>query len=426
LAERDSGPIAARIDRLQDQWTVFVRDADARVLRWVVDDDEVPFVDGFFIRESHPEASKTPDLFWTSEAPFRDPMRHGLDLRDELCASYEGARGALAEAGIHAGWTAPPMRPNVTDIEVWLETLGSFRKAHPGTEILGLCLRPAAAANAARYTDWLQRLAHAAPSELRFIVLDPSKAPLLEPLARVDSKRVRTQRAALDVPAALAELSAEAGNLETPGGQFRHLYVRLSGAAKEGDLALAEALGAKALAISEPHKWFPLSCAVHFLLGSLSMGMGRHTDAFDRFMRADEGAARADAHGDAQGKKLRVQARLSAGSALVAAQDYANAARVFTEAVPLAKDAEDPRAELDGWRLASYCHAQTGDAGKTWEAGQAALAVGRSMDPETRKTSTLKHLGESLVHWAGERHKPDVESAVRRELDALLGPEWAS
>jgi hypothetical protein len=426
---QDDNPIAARIDRLQDQWTLFVRDADARMLRWVLDEDELPLVEGFFIRESHPDASKTPDLFWTSGAPFRDASRHGAALRQELCATYESARAALAEAGVQAMWAPAPVRSEASDIDVWLEALSSFRGAHPGVEVLAVCLRPTESASASAYVSWLGGLARAAPPELRFVLLERSsdvEARVFEPLAAAEPKRVRTQRARLDVPGALEEVSAAAGNLDEPGGQFRHLYVQMSAAAKGGDLGTAEALGARALAISEAEQWFSLSCAVHFLQGSFFLRAGRHADAVRRFVLADAAGARADERGDAQGKRLRVQARLSAGSALLAAEDFPGSARVFTEAAPFAVAAQDPRAELDCWRLASYAHARVGDADKTWKAGRAALGVGRAMDDETRKTSTLKNLGQSLVFWAKEQGLPEVESTVQRELDAMLGRGWAS
>ncbi|MDP9152487.1 MAG: hypothetical protein M3O36_21385 [Myxococcota bacterium] len=426
MAEPDDNPIAARIDRLQDQWTLFVRKADARVLRWVVAEDELALVEGFFIREGHPEASKTPDLFWTCEAPFRDAGGHGIALREELCGVYESARPELVQAGIGAAWHPPPVRREATDVEAWLETLQSFRAAHEGVAILGVCLRPGEVAAITPYTGWLQRLARAAPSELRFIVLDASATPAFDVLAVAEPKRVWTQRANLDVPAALEELSASAGSLETPGGKFRHLYVRMGGAAKDGDLGAVEALGAQALAISEPQRWFALSCAVHFVQGSLLMRAGRHHDAFQQFMNADGAGARADAEGDSQGRKLRVQARLSAGSALLGGKDYRHAAVVFAEVAPFAREAQETRAELDAWRLASHCYAQTGDAGKTWAAAEAALAVGRSMDEETRSTSTLKNLGQSLLYWAKEQKRADVESTVQHELDAMLGEGWAS
>ncbi len=426
MGDNGDNPIAARIDRLGDQWTIFVRDANARVLRWVVDEDELPLLEGFFIRESNADASKTPDIFWTSEAPFRDATRHGVDLRTELVATVDGARAELAESGAPPSWRPPPAVPTATDIEVWLATLKSFRDAHPGVEVVGVCLRPSAVADPAQYLEWLRRLARAAPLDVRFVVIDGAWAPALDALAAAEPARVRTQRASLDVPGALAELAASGGQLDMPGGRFRHAYVRMSGAAKAGDSAAVDALGAEALAVSEAQGWLALSCAVHFLQGSLALRAGRPADAFARFMRADDAGARADAAGDRQGKVLRVKARLSAGSALLVANDHPRAAAVFTAAVPFARAADDRRAELDAWRLASYAHGQAGDTGRAWEAGQAGLAVARSMDADTRATSTLKSLGESLVHWAQSHRLADVESTVRRELDALLGPGWAS
>jgi hypothetical protein len=422
----DDNPIADRLDRLHDQWTLCARDPGARLLRWVLDEDEIALVEGFVIRESDADASQTPDIFWISETPFRDPSRHGIDLREGLRATYDEQRAALADAGVAPLWTCPPIVPQSSDVEVWLETLATFRVAHPGTEILAVWLRPSTIANPTAYVAWLQRLVQAAPVRLRFLVTDSSVAPVLDALRAAEPVRVRTQRAGLDVAGALEELSSAAGSLDTPGGQYRHLYVQMSGAVKTNEMARIERLGAKALAIAEAQKWFPLACAIHFLHASALMRTGQHRAAFDHYMQADNAGARAEGEGDALGKKLRVQARLSAGAVLLGAQDFAGAATVFAEAVPFTQAAQDRRAELDCLRLASYSYAQLGDSGRTWEAGRAAIDVGRAMDEETRKTSTLKNLGQSLLHWAGAEKRSDVESEVQRELDALLGQGWAT
>jgi hypothetical protein len=424
MATPTNNPIAERVDRLHDQWTLFAKNGDARILRWVLEADEVAVLDGWLAKEAHPDAAETPDVFLMLDTPFTLPAQHGVALREAMRTSYDADKAALEQAGIKPEWQCPPYRQGMNDIAAFLEALESLRTAHgEGVQILAVSLRPLQIADPPAYLLWLQRLSQAAPPHFRFIVAEMRGTNAFAPLAQAEPKRVVTETADLDMPAALEQISAEAGNLDTPGGQFRHVYVQMGSAAKKGDLATADALGSAALAIAEQQGWTLLAGVIHFFMGSLLLQLGRNIDAYHRFVATDASGQKTEAAGDASGKKMRLQGRLAAGTALFQEKAYPQAARVYQETAPIAKAAEDKRAELDCWRLASYCYELAGDTRQAWAAGAQGLQTAATADEETRRTSTLPYLGEGMLRLTQDPHLGDAASIDQR-MHALLGPNW--
>jgi hypothetical protein len=424
MATPTDNPIAERVDRLHNQWTVFAKNRDARILRWVLDSDEGAVLDAWLTKEAHPEAAETPDLFLEMDTPFALPAQHGLAMRETLRTSYERDKAALEQAGVAATWQCPPYRQGTNDIAAWLEALESLRAAHgEGIEIVAVALRPTRVTDPTAYALWLQRLAQAAPAHLRFIVIEPSASNAFAALANSEPKRVVTQTANLDMPGAIEQISADAGNLDTPGGQFRHLYVQMGGAAKTGDVATADALGASALSIAEGQGWPHLTGVIHFFMGSLMLQLGRNVDAYHRFVAADAAGQKMEKSGEPAGKKVQLQGRLSAGTALLQEKAYPQAARVYQDTAPIAAAANDKRAELDCLRLASYCYELAGDRRQAWIAGTQGLQIAGTLDDETRRTSTLPYLGEGMLRLTSDANIGDA-SSIEKQMQSLLGPNW--
>jgi len=151
--------------------------------------------------------------------------------------------------------------------------------------------------------------------------------------------------------------------------------------------------------------------------------LGRNVDAYHRFVATDAAGQKSEAAGDAAGKKMRLQGRLAAGTALFQEKAYPQAARVYQETAPIAKAVDDKRAELDCWRLASYCYEQAGDTRQAWAAGAQGLQTAASADEETRRTSTLPYLGEGMLRLTKDPHLGDAVSIDKR-MQELLGPNW--
>jgi hypothetical protein len=257
------------------------------------------------------------------------------------------------------------------------------------------------------------------------VLLDAANAPALTPLVQVERVRVVAQPLDLDMAGARLEISQDAGGLDTPGGKFRHLFVKLSNALGEGKLPEALALGQSALGIAEDQQWFALAVPIHFSLGAALAGNGQVTQANQHYLQAELAAVEGEKAGDPVCTKLRAQARMARGGLLIGIQQYPAAAKLFIETRALASAAEDPRMVIDCCRLASFAFERSGRYEQAWQAGADGLGYAKDLDAETRQTSNLAYLGEGMMRLTKRSEYSTLSQRIEREMVALLGTkDW--
>jgi hypothetical protein len=178
-----------------------------------------------------------------------------------------------------------------------------------------------------------------------------------------------------------------------------------------------------ALVIADGQGWPHLAGVIHFFMGSLLLQLGRNVDAYHRFVGVDSAGQKMEEGGEPAGKKIRVQGRLAAGTALLQEKAYPQAAQVYQDTAPIAAAADDKRAELDCWRLASYCYELAGDRGRAWSAGAQGLQLAGTLDEEIRRTSTLPYLGEGMLRLTSDPRLGDAPS-IEKRMTSLLGRDW--
>jgi len=417
--------VERRLDVLHDQWTEFAQLSEARLLRWVVQPDEVRMVEAFLRKEQDERLGECPDLFLRLEAPFDEPARYGQALREELVRLEEESRAGLDDAGL-GGWRCPPVKAGASGEETFLAASESLRNHYEHLcEHLVLVLLPARDVEARPWLEWLRRtVAKASAPHVRLVVLEDARTLPLEPLAELLPEQVVTIPARLDMARAMEELSREAGHLDTPGGKFRELFVRMGNAATKGDVARVEALGAQALAVASGAGLDGLVVTARFVMGSALLSAGRPREALAHYQEAEKAAESSVAKGTPEGEPLRLKARMAQGAARVTAQEYAEAATLYEATAPLALALKDARMELECWRMASWCRETTRDVEGAWMYGQRAWEVGRALDAETRGTSTLPYVGEALVRLSQARQGARVARAMEAEVEAVLGQDW--
>jgi hypothetical protein len=426
MACASKNAIERRLDRLHDQWAAFAGDPDARLLRWVLEPDERRVVDTFLLLEAG-EHGEVPDLFVRIEEPFDAPEGYGRRVAEVLLAQHDEARPALIEAGIGPARVRPTHggSAGARDATALFAAAGALRAGYADlVRHVALVLVPARISSARAWAGWLERaVAQADDPHVRVLALDLRAAAALATLAEAEPRRVRTATPALDMPRAYEEISDAAGRLDTPAGRFRHVHVRLGNAIAAGDRAAAERHGAEALRLAEAEGWMALAAAVHLALGAGDLAAGRPLDAARRYRRAEGAARAATARGEAPGKGLELTARLAMGAALIAAGAFGEAARAYEESAPLARELGDTRTLLECWRMAAYGHEGARSVDAAWRCGVAALGVGRGMDAETRRTSTLPQAGEALLRLSRTWRYRDQRPVIEREMRALLGPD---
>ena len=409
------------IEKLRSHMNAFAADAQARLLIWLATPDEVHVIENTFTAESDVRAAQVPDLFVRISVPFENSDSYGSEIRKELIEQYASSWDALAAAARPPKFEAYP-----GDLH---STCAAFLAHHDKVfEHLVLVLTPSEIEDDEAFAEWLAQAAvQAGPiPRLRFLVLMPRGEGEAMAKSVVDRAqgRARVETPDLNMPAALEALSRQAGGLGSPGGRFRHLFVQLTNALGAGDLTQAERLAGSALAVTQAQGWPSLAVAVHFALGGGALAAGRPQDAIPRYQAALDAARAAVKAGAAEGSSLELRSQLAIASAQLRSGDYVAAATTYEHAAPLATAQTDLRMQLECWRMASFCHESAGSPQRAWEHAQRALAVGQSMDTETRTTSTLPYLGAALERLSKESLPGLTPDQVERRMGGLLGKEW--
>lgn len=418
-------PIVERLEQVASQWADFAEQPDARVLCWVLEPDEHAMIDAFVAVEDDPEASQTQDLFVPLKAPFV-PGRYGTALLAEFTERATELHRGLEDSQRPA-WQPPRAAGGAPDPLPFLQACQSFIEHYQLPGLLALVLNPQEIADVPAFVAWLDLVARTALPKLpklRLVVRDEARAPALAPLVKAQPERVVAVPADLDMPAARLEISEDAGNLDTPGGQYRHAFVQMGNALGKPDLATADQQAKVALAITTAQGWHALAVPIHLAMGASLAGAGKNEEANRRYLAAETAAAEGEKAGDETCGKLRVQARLCRGTLLIHAGAWQLAATLYAETVPLAVAVKDPGMIIDCHRLASFCRERAEQWAPAWQHGVDGLAYARTVDKQALANTQLGYLGAGLERLCKRDQYSGAWKRIEQELAALLGPKW--
>jgi len=410
-----ANPITVRLERLYAQWLDFVDDPPARVLRWLIRDDEYRMIETFVALESS-EGGRTMDLFVRVTAPFERMASHALELRNELLQTCRDSQDERVTS-----WAPPPCTRGVHDeLVAACDSLIAHIRGHGlAIDHLVIVLLPATIFAQPAWQQWVRDLAVALrTSDTRVVVVEDLDAPILSAM----DPGVHTAVAELDMPRAHLEISARVGDLDAPPGRFRHAYITLLHALGARDLAAAQAAAAQAEAVARTQGWWQLELAVAFALGTGFLAESSAVPAIRWFRHAESIAIRHEA--DEAALPLRIKCRLGMAAAAYQAGSFAEAAELYAATAPLAHACTDAHAELDCRRMAGHCHERAGRIEQAWTSTVAALQVGAAMDAAARRTSTLAHAGEQALHLTKRHQLSHYRNAIDQQMRGMLGDDW--
>jgi len=420
--------VERRLAKLREQYMAFAKDEAARVLHWVIREDERRMIDTFLKLEAL--EGKTGDILLLLDSPFEDAVRYGTDLVTEIAQMYDALREPLLAAGLAKADWRPPLRKG-SGAQVGHQHLKSaaesFHEDHqPLLEHFSLVLSPAGIADGAALSAWLTEAGTVfTEPTVKLVFVDHAAARVL-PDAPDDKGPIRTVPADLDMPGCMLELNAAAG-LHTPQGQFRDANIKMGVAIGAQDMKAANTHGAAALKVAEAQAWPHLAISVWFTLASGYLGQKNFVESMNGFRKAELLAAKAKDGGEAWAPQLLLHSRLGAGSVAVSSQSWALGAEIYGQnALPVAQEMKDARMQIECLRMAAYCNEQLKAFPNAWDQCVKACAVGRSMTPEERNTTTLAFVGEAMLRIAKQRGFTGYEKTADQEMRTLLGDDWRS
>ncbi len=420
MTNAPANPIQQRFEKLEGLWATFTEDPDARLLRWLADDDSNQMLQ-LFADLQNEDVTEIPDLFVQFKAVFESSETYTDTLIESLIAQFEEIRPALAQEDISVAWVAPKMSKPAAPKDLVNVLTSFFRSYESLMEHLVIVLFPAFVADAVAWNDWLTKLMMAGiPGEIRFMVVDSIGSPQLSQLAKTQAKTVRSVDPQLGMPTAYEEIVAAVPG-SGPGHDFRTSFVALTNAAGQGNVALAQEAAGRAIAIAKEQQWHYLVSTAQMALGAAFFAAGKLAETLQCYRAANQAIAGSD---DVASRKLDVPTRMAEGSALIAAEQYEEAATVFQNAAVVAAKQSETASELECWRMAGWCHETADQPEQSWKCAEKALAVGRALPPADRATSTLPYVGQMLLRLADAGTNRNRRSEVDDQMVQLMGENW--
>jgi tetratricopeptide (TPR) repeat protein len=340
-----------RVDQLLGRWRAFTARGDVRLLIWELCEPDVALVDAFVARENEPDAARTADVIVELQAPF-GAGSHGVALARELHAQF-------AELG------QPCAGGDVSSFLHGLRKLRDQCWPEGARAKLAVWLRPSRIEHAAAYRAWLEQLIERAPQELRFLIVGDD--------VHLVGPRVVRERCQLDVLSALAATVQK--------GELAHAQVRLAQCLQCDDAAGAERITREAIALAEQQGKRELAGLLALTLAGGFASEKRTHEALCAYASAERASAAC-----ADGLRTRMIALFGQASLLLGEREYRQAAQRYETAAACAQDLRQPNSELDGWRLAAWCHERSGNYATAWECALRALALSRQLDQGLRLT----------------------------------------
>jgi tetratricopeptide (TPR) repeat protein len=248
----------------------------------------------------------------------------------------------------------------------------------------------------------------------------------LAPLLAASEPCVVCQRAELDMPGAMIELSNAAGHLDTPGGKFRDLFLRMGAALQAGELARATDYADAALVVAQEHALFHLAVPVNIALGSNLLASKREAEGLARYLDAQSlaqaGSEQADEALANLCKKLHLQVRVAHAAAVAGLGRFSDAASLFEQTVLLSAAAGERVMALDAQRLTSFCHEQAGDKARAWQAALLALEQAEALTTTEREHANFGAFAQAVQRMAAAQ-PAHVANPVFAQLAALSRKE---
>lgn len=409
-------PVERRMLYLCNRWRAFTDDASKRLLIWQVQDNAVRIVQCFFEVQKHQTDYTTGDMFIVFDTPFENSIQYSRALKEMLVGRYQASRDDLKAEGITPDWAFDPAATphSAAGFIEGLRSFGSYH--HESIGHLVAVLSPSYMSSEAydAFGDWLTRaLAAGLPERLRLAVVDSVESPSFAKLLAAKYPLVYVDALDIDAFQTAQETFAEEAAVG-PAGVFRNLLIGLTTLVERASADQVKAKAAEATAFARKQGWADQEVVIDVLLSGALLKELRFAEALSVNTHARDMAQQATAAGHPAGKQLVLQTWFGEAGVHLAAGDTLKAADAYRQAAIVAQSAPNVVLAIEALRMEAFCRARAGQTETALQAGQAALAVGSRLQPDTRPMTTLPVAALDLLRVLDAPRVSRMEEAKSR------------
>jgi tetratricopeptide (TPR) repeat protein len=413
--------ITQRLDKLSTLWQQFLSMPNARVCRWLIEEDENAMMDTFIGIQSEDGR----DFVFELNTPFTKSETYGQHLSDELSELIEGIRPALQAEGFPINWysqhdydrrnPALGFVQNINALPYGFETLDE-------DVVFVFCIKPTTINK--EYETWLMDAIEARlDPRVRFLVIDRKDGIVLDKLAKKYTGIIHTIQPDLDMPAAIRQLAAS-GNPADPGVKFRKAFVELTQAAGKLNMDAVNKLAVLPLSIATENNWMPMQVAVQAVKGNTLLNVKRYNEALQVYDHAYHLAAAGYAQGDEVGGILTIQLLFAKATVFISMKNFKEAADTYNQAAQRSEALKDYFQMMEAHRMEGFSYQQMSKPYEAWDAYNLALLCAEQMDTMTLENSTFPYVGQALMDLAQKLGKKQEYFDIDNKMTDYIGKDW--
>jgi tetratricopeptide (TPR) repeat protein len=413
--------ITQRLDKLSTLWQQFLSMPNARVCRWLIEEDENAMMDTFIGIQSEDGR----DFVFELNTPFTKSETYGQQLSDELSELIEGIRPALQAEGFLINWysqhdydrrnPALGFVQNINALPYGFETLDE-------DVVFVFCIKPTTINK--EYETWLMDAIEVRlDPRVRLLVIDRKDGIVLDKLAKKYTGIIHTIQPDLDMPAAIRQLAAS-GNPADPGVKFRKAFVELTQAAGKLNIDAVNKLAVLPLSIATENNWMPMQVAVQAVKGNTLLNVKRYNEALQVYDHAYHLAAAGYAQGDEVGGILTIQLLFAKATVFISMKNFKEAADTYNQAAQRSEALKDHFQMMEAHRMEGFSYQQMSKPYEAWDAYNLALLCAEQMDTMTLENSTFPYVGQALMDLAQKLGKKQEYFDIDNKMTDYIGKDW--
>jgi len=419
-------PVEKRVDTLRDLWLEHTEDPQARVLVWRIPANADRMLQAFFEMQQHPGDWTTPDLFLRFDTPFDTGFGYSRALRQALADRYIDSKDSLREQGVAADWPFTQL-PHHDSAPGTMAVLASFAQHHQAQlahlRYVNAVLAPNGVASQDAWETWLDAALHSPDlasdaSRVRLTLVDTLDDRRWQALAQRHGARVRVVEAPIDMFDIARETVAQSGG-SGPTVAYRQLLTDVITLVEKGSAAQTAARAEKAMQIAQREQWPDQQVVLQMAVAGAYVKEKNYADAIKRYREARTCATQAEQDRHPMAADLIMQTWFGEAGVWLVAKQPEKAAQAYRSAAEQAQRVPNPMFEIEGFRMAAYCHAQAGQEKPARDHGALALRAAKAIDPAERPLTTMALAVQDLLRLQDpgrteklERCAADYQAAV--------------